>query len=103
MKPLKLNKKIKELTPKEKEKVNKILGDCQIIAFDIEEINEKIVLAYNLRQAAHETLLESDKLLDEVLKELRGIENNKTNSKTKNAKLKNRGVGKNPKDRKLGR
>ena len=90
---MKLNKKIKDLTKDERKEIDKILGDCQIIAFDNEEVNEKIVLAYNLRQAAHETLLESDKLLDEVLKELRGI---------KNVKPKTKKVGKDTKGKRLG-
>ena len=92
---MKINKKIKDLTKSERKEIDKILEDCQIIAFDGKEINEKVVLAYNLRQAAHETLLESDKLLDEVLKELRGIKIN--------AKPKTKSVGKRVKDRKLGR
>lgn len=40
----------------------------------IETNKEKIVLAYNLRSAGHECLLEADKLLDEVLKD---YENNR--------------------------
>jgi hypothetical protein len=84
---MKLNKRIKDLTPEEGLEIKKILENCQIIAFDIKEINEKITLAYNLRQAAHETLLESDKLLDEVLKELRGIKTNEKTNGKRNGKV----------------
>ena len=92
-------KKIKDLTKDEREEMNKIIDNCQIIAFDNKEIDEKILLAYNLRQAAHETLLESDKILDEVLKELRGIKTNANRSKDSKTK----GVGKSVKNKKLGK
>lgn len=83
-----------KLKDKEVQDMFKKLGDCDVIAFDPKEITEKISLAYNLRSAAHETLLEADKILDEVLKELSGIKDE--NTKTK-------GMGKGAKNKKLGK
>lgn len=93
------DKKVREMFEK--------LGDCEVIAFDPKEIAEKISLAYNLRSAAHETLLEADKILDEVLKELSGIKDEKK-SKTitksgEGSNTKTKGVGKNTKRRRLGK
>jgi len=77
---MKINKKIRDLTPKELDEVNKAIQDCQIIAFDGQEIAEKRQLSVNLRMAAHETLLEADLLDDEIIKTLMGLNNN-TNDK----------------------
>lgn len=67
-----MKKKIKELTQKEISKLNKMLGECEIISFDPKKIQKKVELAYELRTDAHVLMLESDVLLDEVLKEIYG-------------------------------
>ena len=85
-------KKIKQLNSKEREDLYNAIKDADIISFDADAIKEKIELAYALRWSAHESLLESDLLLDEVLKELYG---DKTPKK--------RTMGKNTKGRRLGK
>ena len=90
---MKLNKKIRDLTPEELKEINKLMGDCQIIAFDSEEIMEKRQLAVNLRMAAHETLLEADLLDDEIIKTLMGIKDVKSEKRVGRL-IKNKRLGK---------
>jgi hypothetical protein len=90
---MKLNKKLRDLTPEELKEINKIMGDCQIIAFDSEEIMEKRQLAVNLRMAAHETLLEADLLDDEIIKTLMGIKDVKSEKRVGRL-IKNKRLGK---------
>ena len=64
--------KIKQMNQKEIAKLNKILGDCDIITFDPKKIKRRIEKAYQMRTKAHDLMLESDILLDEIIKELYG-------------------------------
>ena len=84
-----------KLKDKEVQDLFKKLGECDVIAFDPKEIQEKIQTSYDMRTYAHDLLLQADILLDEVLKELSGIKTN-ANPKTK-------GVGKSVKNKKLGK
>ena len=90
---MKLNKKLRDLTPEELKEINKLMGDCRIIAFDSEEIMEKRQLAVNLRMAAHETLLEADLLDDEIIKTLMGIKDVKSEKRVGRL-IKNKRLGK---------
>jgi hypothetical protein len=93
-----------KLKDKEVQDLFKKLGECDVIAFDPKEIQEKIQTSYDMRTYAHDLLLQADILLDEVLKELSGIKKtNNANHKTKNANPKTRGVGKSVKNKKLGK
>jgi Spy/CpxP family protein refolding chaperone len=67
-----LNKKIKELSEKEMSKLNKMLGECQIISFDPKKMSKRIKKSYELRTKAHELMLKADVLLDGILKDLYG-------------------------------
>jgi len=72
-----------KLKDKEVQDLFKKLGDCEVIAFDPKEIAEKIEDAYDIRTYAHELLVKADILLDEILRELSGIKENKNNDKSK--------------------
>jgi hypothetical protein len=88
-----------KLKDKEVQDLFKKLGDCDVIAFDPKEIQEKIQTSYDMRTYAHDLLLQADILLDEVLKELSGIKTNANRSKDSKTK----GVGKSVKNKRLGR
>ena len=75
-----------KLKDKEVQDLFKKLGECDVIAFDPKEIQEKIQTSYDMRTYAHDLLLQADILLDEVLKELSGIKKNKENKKNDKAK-----------------
>ena len=103
---MKLNKKIKDLTPQEQNKLNKILGECSIISFDPKKVLAKLNKAYNIRAKAHGLLLEADIMLDELYKDLTGEtakedEHNKELTKILGNETKS--MGKSVKNRKLGR
>jgi len=51
---------------------------------------EKIEFAYQKRDSAHELLLQSDVLLDEVLRELSGIKNNDKTTKGRKTNISSR-------------
>ena len=89
MKKMKLkDKEVREMIEK--------LGDCEVITFDPKEIKEKIETAYDMRNYAHDLMLQADILLDEVLKELSGIKSNdkqtKSNKATKGRKTNKRSI-----------
>ena len=79
-----------KLKDKEVQDMFKKLGDCDVIAFDPKEIMEKIEFAYQKRDSAHELLLQSDVLLDEVLRELSGIKNNDKTTKGRKTNISSR-------------
>jgi hypothetical protein len=83
----------KKKAQRERKEINKLMGDCRIIAFDSEEIMEKRQLAVNLRMAAHETLLEADLLDDEIIKTLMGIKDVKSEKRVGRL-IKNKRLGK---------
>jgi hypothetical protein len=76
-----------KLKDKEVQDLFKKLGDCEVIAFDPKEIQEKIKASYDMRTYAHDLLLQADILLDEVLKELSGIKKNKENKNNDKSKV----------------
>lgn len=65
-----MKKKIRELTPQEMQKLNKVLEECNIITFDENKIKGKILKANQLKDKAHIMLDQSEKLIAEVLKEI---------------------------------
>jgi len=88
---MKINKKIKDLTPEEAKKMSDIISKCNIVTFDEKEINEKIIAAYDMRVYAYDLLLEADLLIDEVLKELTGKKDEPRKGLAKNTKAKRLG------------
>lgn len=78
-----MKKKIKELNQKEIAKLNKMLGECDIITFNEKKVTKQIQRSYKMREQAHDLILKADILLDEVLKELYGTTNQSTNKEVK--------------------
>lgn len=71
-----------KLKDKEIADLYKKLGDLDVITFDPKEVECKIADAYVMREEAHRLLLQSDILLDEVLKQIYGeTKNRKTRGK----------------------
>lgn len=71
-----MHKKIKELTPKEREKLSKMMGECEIITFNKADISKRIARALKKSTKAHADLLKADEELLLIIKELYGNKSN---------------------------
>jgi hypothetical protein len=75
MKPTKLT----ELTPKQKKLLDKFIDKAEMVMFDKEDIVKRIRRANELRNKAHEMMLEADILLDGIIKEMYGDDKTEKN------------------------
>ena len=68
---------LKQLTPKQKKLLDKLVDSAEIVVLDKDDIIERIRQANELRIKAHSMLLEADILLDTIQKELLYGEDNR--------------------------
>jgi hypothetical protein len=64
--------KFKDMTPKQKKLLDKFIDKAEIVMFGKKDIAKSIRRAHELRDKAHDMLLEADILLDGVIKEMYG-------------------------------
>jgi len=67
-----MHKKIKELTPKEIKKLNKMMDECEIITFNKADISKRIGKVLKKSTKAHADLLKADEELLLIIGELYG-------------------------------
>lgn len=75
-------KKTRKLSKEEVLDFGSLIDKCEFILIDKKEIKEKLAESYSKREHAHLLMLQSDILLDEIIKELYGEETAKRRSKS---------------------